>query len=297
MLMGEHAVLRNHLALAASLNRRLSLELIPISEPVLRIESDIGSACFKPSELPHSGPFRFVAQCFKSDDSLFSQGGFELRIQSELPTTVGLGSSAALAVALVSAIRLMQNLPCEDAIVHEQALAIVRAVQGRGSGADVAASVLGGCVAYRVEPREMRKLTRVPPMAVYYCGAKRPTPEVVAEVDAFEARNPELATALFQNMGALSLEAEHALAGQDWRRLGELMNVGQGLMDAIGVNDARLSGMIYALRAATGVRGCKISGSGLGDCVIALGDPPRDVLPDERVEVCLGPDGVREEGL
>jgi mevalonate kinase len=44
-------------------------------------------------------------------------------------------------------------------------------------------------------------------------------------------------------------------------------------MDALGVNDAKLSEMIYQLRADNRVQGAKISGSGLGDCVISLGLP------------------------
>ena len=295
MLMGEHAALRNHPALVASVNLRLSLELIPRQEPMLKIDSRVGSAMFSPSDLPSEGPFRFVTACIRSCADFFTEGGFDLIIRSELPTTVGLGSSAALVVALMHALHVLQDRQADEMALHEDALRVIRQVQGRGSGADVAASVFGGCVAYCVEPRELRKLRGLPPLTVYYSGSKRPTPEVVAEVDALESRHPELMKAIFETMGALSLQAEAAMQAQNWTQLGELMNLGQGLMDAIGVNNARLSEMNYALREAEGVLGSKISGSGLGDCVIALGDVPAYVLSSDRVEVRLGKDGVREE--
>ena len=295
MLMGEHAVLRNHLALSASVNRRLSLELVPRPDRVLQIDSNIGKACFKPAELPTDGPFRFVATCIRAHADFFSEGGFDLRIRSELPTTVGLGSSAALVVALVHAIQLLQGQKSDSRTLHQSAWEVIRAVQGRGSGADVAASVLGGCVAYRVAPFQMRKIACLPPLAVYYSGAKRATSDVIAEVDAFEQRHPILGNALFDSIGALSIEAQNALASRDWNQLGELMNMGQGFMDAMGVNNARLSEMIYALRNAQGVWGSKISGSGLGDCVIALGAPHASVLSNDRIDVSLAEDGVREE--
>lgn len=295
MLMGEHAVLRNHLALCAAVNRRLFLELTRTDGDIIEVTSDVGNARFTADTLPKDGPFRFVAQCFRQHAEWVAGRGFHLAIRSELPTTVGLGSSAALVVALMRALDALQGRECHLLDLHGSALAAVRAVQGCGSGADVAASVHGGCVAYRVQPLEVRRIACLPPISVFYSGAKRPTPVVVAEVNAFADKFPDLANRLFECMNELSLRAEIAMNAGDWPALGGILNMGQGLMDAIGVNNARLSNMIYALRSADGVFGSKISGSGLGDCVVALGNPPVDVLPDERVLVALGHQGVRDE--
>ncbi|WP_144244201.1 hypothetical protein [Nitrincola sp. A-D6] len=50
-------------------------------------------------------------------------------------------------------------------------------------------------------------------------------------------------------------------------------------MDALGVNDATLAKMLAELRQDPAVLGAKISGSGLGDCVLTLGTSTPKSLP------------------
>jgi mevalonate kinase len=59
-----------------------------------------------------------------------------------------------------------------------------------------------------------------------------------------------------------------------------LFNRYHGLMDALGVNDATLSQLVYQLRSQPNIRASKISGSGLGDCVIGLGTCNREAFTD-----------------
>ena len=56
---------------------------------------------------------------------------------------------------------------------------------------------------------------------------------------------------------------------KDFPALGELMNINQGYLEALGVGSKKLSEMIYAAREA-GAYGAKLSGAGVGDCMIAL---------------------------
>lgn len=297
MLMGEHAVLRNHLAICAAIDHRLTVELHPIQERVCVIDSTLQKGSFVFEALPETGPLHFVTQCIRERFDLANEGGLKVHIRSGLPTTVGLGSSAAVVVALMHGLALAQGRTEDLKSLQQASLAVIQAVQGRGSGADVAASVAGGCVAYRIEPFAMRRYAAVPPLTVFYSGAKRPTVEVVAEVDARAALEPDHYEALFAEMDALSVTAESALEGEDWVQLGLLMTKGQRLMAAIGVSNDRLREMLEALGRAEGVFGAKISGSGLGDCVVALGQTPGDVLREDRVYVQLSPNGVSGEVL
>lgn len=297
MLMGEHAVLRNHLAICAAIDHRLTVEIQPNHERVCVIDSALQKGSFAFEDLPTTGPLRFVAQCIRERFEPANEGGVTVRIRSELPTTVGLGSSAAVVVALMHGLALAQGRTEDPLSLQQASLKVIQVVQGRGSGADVAASVAGGCVAYRVAPCVMRRYAAVPPLAVFYSGAKRPTVEVVAEVDARAASEPDHYEALFAKMDALSVNAESALERQDWIQLGQLMTQGQRLMEAIGVSNDRLRGMLDTLVRAEGVLGAKISGSGLGDCVVALGQVSDDVLREDRVSVQLSPNGVSGEML
>jgi mevalonate kinase len=60
----------------------------------------------------------------------------------------------------------------------------------------------------------------------------------------------------------------------DYRSIGELMNVNQGLLDAIGVCIPELSMQVHAARAH-GAYGAKLTGAGGGGCMVAICDPDR----------------------
>ena len=77
-------------------------------------------------------------------------------IDTASATKIGIGSSAALTTALTSALGLaaMQNVD-----VHKMAAAAHRRFQGgRGSGVDIACSVTGGVVEYRMGDRAIQSL-------------------------------------------------------------------------------------------------------------------------------------------
>jgi mevalonate kinase len=90
---------------------------------------------------------------------------------------------------------------------------------------------------------------------------------------------------MFDTMDQCTMNAADAVAMQDWKTFGQMLNIAQGLMDALGVNNSALSKIIYDLRADPAILGAKISGSGLGDCAVGLGRTgpgfPHPVIPVE----------------
>ncbi|MFC6669379.1 mevalonate kinase [Marinobacterium aestuariivivens] len=154
-----------------------------------------------------------------------------------------------------------------------------------------------GLVGYSVSPRRIDALPGLPPIGLYYCGYKTPTPQVLARVAEASAGFENLNAQLYRLMGATTEQAETAILRQDWPALGRLMNVYQGLLDALGVNDATLAQMVYRLRHSPGVQGSKISGSGLGDCVLALGRDEQLAADFESIPVAVSGEGVSIEYL
>jgi mevalonate kinase len=132
-------------------------------------------------------------------------------------------------------------------------------------------------------------------LTVIYSGSKKPTVEVVQGVEKARKTNPALFDAIFRLMGQSSRNAAAAIRGKNWKRVGALMNCNQGLMTAIGVSDAKLSEIAHALQATPGILGSKISGSGLGDCVIGLGRAKRKKWPYMVLAVDMTGNGVRDE--
>jgi mevalonate kinase len=206
---------------------------------------------------------------------------------------LGLGSSAAVTVAALAALDALAGRKRPPAELLTAARGVIRGVQGVGSGADAAASILGGVVAYRADPLDLRRVADGLPLTVVYSGAKEKTAKVIARVERLRRRRPGAVGSIFRRMGALSEEAAWAIGAADWPRAGKLMNQGQELMVSIEVHTPRLDEIVAALRAAPGIHGAKISGSGLGDCVVGLGRAAEGALPFPTLPVHSSAEGVR----
>ncbi len=293
MLMGEHAVLHGHPSLVCAVNRRMVVTLSSRSDSLLHIQSALGEYT-APLEAPAPDPrFRFVLAALARQKEV--QGGLDLVIESEFSHTVGLGSSAAVTVALQAALDLFLGKPLDARRVFEASRSVIREVQGLGSGADVAASVYGGIVAYRADPLEIESLLASHPVTVIYSGSKMPTAEVVRKVQQQREQRPELFDGIFSLMGQSVPHAVEAIRVGDWASFGALLNLNQGLMDALGVSNARLSEIVHALRSDPNILGAKISGSGLGDCAIGLGASARKDWPYEVLPVSITNRGLLQD--
>ncbi|WP_027852823.1 mevalonate kinase family protein [Marinobacterium litorale] len=293
MLMGEHAVLRGATALACAVDRYIHIRLAPRNDRQVNISSALGDYSATLEHLPDDVHLSFVVAALQSWREVLP-GGFDLSIQSEFSHTLGLGSSAAVVAALTALLDRFAGTGLTREQQFDRALKVIHQVQnGRGSGTDLAASLYGGVIAYRVNPRQLRPLKGLPTLGLWYVGYKMKTPEVLALVERKSQRYPSLYEGLDRLMAQCSEKTAQAVDAEDWSATGELMNLYQGLMDALGVNDARLSELVYALRAQDGVWGAKISGSGLGDCVVCLGEAGDLDLPYERIAVGVSAPGVR----
>ena len=275
MLMGEHAVLRGQPAIVCAISRRMKVELTPRDDDRILLHSALGEHDTTLEELAPNESFRFVLGAVRARRDELPQG-FELDIRSEMSHQMGLGSSAAVTVATLAALTGARGHQPDPQELLETGVMIVRKAQGGvGSGADVAASAHGGCLRYFAESREVVVLPAAPKLTVLYSGSKTPTPEVIAIVEENRKNQPELFVELDQLVGDVVRQAFGAATQEDWETVGDLMNIHQGLMDAMGVNNAELSELIYDLREDPNILGSKISGSGLGDCVVGLGHAMR----------------------
>lgn len=296
MLMGEHAVLFGELALACAVDKYIEVELIPRTDNQVIVRSALADYRGQLSSLPEEPRLSFVVQALQNYAGLLP-AGFELSISSQFSHKVGLGSSAAVTAGTVAVLSRYAGQHIDPMGLFDQSLQVVHQVQdGRGSGTDLVASIFGGIVAYRVNPREIRSLQASPEIQLYYAGYKTPTPEVLKLVESKAALEPDLYARLYRMMGEISESAEQVVAENDWAQLGRLMNIYQGLMDALGVSDLKISEMVYGLRQQEGNLGSKISGSGLGDCVIALGKKPAETLPFEEIPVAVSIQGLSFDG-
>lgn len=271
MLFGEHAVLRNGPAIATAIDCRLSVTLSPRTDSLITVTSALGRATASVNDLTFGPHLRYVESVFR----LFKgklPSGLSVQISSSIDPTVGLASSASVTVALLAAINTWLKEPMDRNFLLRDSCRAIRATQGFGSGADAASIIYGGVISYYQEEARTTLLSPTLPLVLIYSGKKTPTPEVISKVNAEEERFPSLYRAIFAAINDVTHQAISAITATDFFTLGELMNHAHGLMEALGVGTEELSSICWSLRNLPSIFGAKISGSGLGDAVIALGN-------------------------
>jgi len=279
MLMGEHAVLHGRLGIASAINKFITVTLEPRDDDKIIIDAgDFGQHSTDLTSLKAVKPFKFVLVALQQYATDLDKG-CNIKIESEIIPELGLGSSAAITIATLAAIRKWQGDSLEQVELLKQSRLVIRTVQKRASGNDAAASIFGGVVAYRADPLYVKGLVDSLPVTVVYSGMKTPTVEVIEYVEHKLEAFPTLINSLFEVMDECAIEAMAAIKQKDWRCLGGLMNIHEGLQDGLGVNNRALSMLVSLLQSHPDVLGAKISGSGLGDCVIALGEVPQGYFP------------------
>ncbi len=279
MLFGEHAILHGKQALCCAVDQRIRVNLSPRQDRQIHISSPgLGNLETSLDSLTVKAPFEFVLTAIKSYREQIS-GGFNLTMAAEFAATMGLGSSSAVTVATIGALAQWLGLDPSAHELFHQAKAVILAVQGAGSGADAAAAVFGGIVGYRAEPVEIRPFALAPPLTLVYSGAKVPTRTVIRIVADKQNAEPLRYQQLYERIDLCVSQAIAALEEQNWRWWGELMNHHHALQSELGVSTPLLDELTADLRRQSQIYGAKISGSGLGDCVVGLGTADENLFP------------------
>lgn len=278
MITGEHAVVYGHRAIVAAIAQRVEIRLRGRGDGLVRIQSEIEPSLeCSIDALPEGGFYRFVLAALAMRKADWP-GGCDLDIRSSIDPTLGLGSSAAITVAALGALSRANRATDLDEL-HAAALRIVRNLQGRGSGADLAASLFGGCIAYRPPTTNSvyAQISALPrpasQISLRYCGYKTPTAEVLRIIAERHLGQEAKFDDLYARMGRVAEQAISAAKAED-PAFYDALTTYQGLMAELGVSDETLDTIIEQARKEPRVLAAKISGSGLGDCVLAFGPAP-----------------------
>lgn len=286
IIMGEYAVLHGFPAIVTAVNKYIMVTLTPRPDDKLCIYSELGQIGMTINAIIIQHPFEFVLTALKLTDNLPS--GVNIHIESEFPSTIGLGSSAAVTVALITALYRWKQQPIDLKAIYQNALQVIQQVQGGGSGADVAASTFGGTILYQNEPVTITPLPDIPWLAIIYSGQKASTTKALNQLKRQVKENPEMFTPFFAQLGELTSSAKTAILNNQWFQLGKLMNEAQTLLVEFGVSTPVIDNIVTALRQQLNILGAKLSGAGLGDCVIGLGRLDKEFFPRNSREKKLG---------
>ncbi|HSD70615.1 MAG TPA: mevalonate kinase, partial [Woeseiaceae bacterium] len=269
ILLGEHAVVYGRPAVALPLPEAISASVYAspsgtmLRIPSWNLERDLGQDA--------ADGAMALLQLVIRHLGLESQR-FLMHVDARIPPAAGLGASAALAVAMIRALDSAYSLGMNDRTVNDLAFECETISHGTPSGIDNTVAVFGEAIVYRRKgPRRIRKLSldRLPPLVIAWSGTRGSTRQQVEAVRERWLKAKAAHERIFDEIGQVSLEGAHALGKGDDAKLGSLMNIAHGLLNALQVSTPLLEEMVDIARSG-GAAGAKLTGAGGGGSIVAL---------------------------
>lgn len=268
ILMGEHSVVYGQPAIA------LPFSKVAIQCSVDFIQGDNTVDCDfyhgKLSEAPVllEGVRALVERTMKELGK--ENDGLQLRIESNLPAQRGLGSSAAVSVAVVRALYDAFKVDLTEDVLTELVGVAESIYHESPSGLDATTIASGKAVFF-----EKNRGKKYLPMSidgvlvVADTGVFGQTKQAVSSVRTLWNNNPDHINPILDRLGELTMLASECLETNDSVMLGRTMNEAQALLRQIDVSDDRLEHLVE-VAIESGALGAKLTGGGKGGCMIAL---------------------------
>ncbi len=269
ILLGEHAVVYGRHALAIPIPDAVRAVVRPSSSAsVINVKQwRLKSVVDANSTDGVSGAINRILQELDAVGSSFS-----IDVSSRLPRGMGLGSSAAIAVAITRAIAQCLGRDIDDQRVNEIGYACEQLAHGTPSGVDNTLSCFAKPMLFRNDGAlkfETLEIAEALPLVIGFSHHAGPTHEQVAGVRSRYDKDTARYESLFDQIDGLSRDGALALTAGHYEELGRLMNLCHGLLNAIQVSTPDLESMI-AIAREYGAVGAKLTGAGGGGSIVAL---------------------------
>ncbi len=259
ILLGEHGVVYGQPALAAPISRGVRAWAVPAKKCSLELPSSL--------KAEHA---KTLQRAFERAAKVTGHPKVLVTLESDLPLSMGLGSSGALSIAVSRALLEAKTAkPVRQPQLEKVAFEMEKAFHGTPSGVDHTTSARNEMILFR---RGSVQAVRAPiPVRVLVAivGERPPTKQTVLALRERQARWPKRYARLFREIGTVAGEGAAAVRSGDLEALGDLMNVNQGLLNAVGLSSEGLEAMVNRLRRL-GALGAKLTGAG-GDGGAVLG--------------------------
>lgn len=274
ILFGEHAVVYGRPALAAPVEQVRARAVIlpnPLGPPgeVLVQAREIGLER-RLDELPDDHPLAAAINGVLQEFNLSRLPACTVRISSTIPVASGLGSGAAVSVALIRSLSAFLGRPLPDERVSELAYEVEKLHHGTPSGIDNTVITYAVPVFFvRGQPVERLRVARPFTVVIGDTGIPSPTAAAVGDLRKAWEREPERCERLFDTAEEAALSARRAIESGQIDELGSLMNANHRALQQMGVSSPELDRLVEAALQA-GAEGAKLSGGGRGGNMLAL---------------------------
>jgi mevalonate kinase len=271
ILFGEHAVVYTRPALAVPVTQVYAeVEVGDSPRAGVWVESADIRLHAELTSLPDNHPVAAaILGVFQLLD-ISKPPALQVNISSTIPVASGLGSGAAVSVALTRALAGYLDRPLTDAQVNALAFEIEKLHHGTPSGIDNTVITYAQPVFFiKGQPIETFKVGRSFMIVIGDTGIPAPTKESVGDVRTLWLKDKERFEKIFDEIGQISLIARRSIEYGEPERLGELMDQNHVFLQKLTVSSPELDKLVEAARRA-GASGAKMSGGGRGGNMIAL---------------------------
>lgn len=342
-LLGEHVVVYGKPAIISAINQRCFVEITPNKDKKIEIiaKNLKVSKLFTEKEIIEktkdaqskwetyiknndtsllksitSNPLDFPVTVIGEAIKYFKKSlphGFKLSIKSDIPIGSGMGSSAALAVAIAGAMSILLNKKIDKEAVNEIAYLSEQRKHGFPSGGDNSASCFGGLIWYRKETPDLKIIKPIPFVfpkkqaknfvAIHTGNPAESTGEMVSAVRNLYQKKPEFIESILSSQEKLTRKLLSAIRDSDDTLMIRIIRAGEKNLESLGVVSEFSKSIIREIERKGGA--AKICGAGgkqkSSGVVLAYHKNP-ELLNDIAKHysfsfepIVLGAEGIREE--
>jgi mevalonate kinase len=271
ILFGEHAVVYGRPALAVPVTQvHADVDVSDSPRPGIWIEAPDVKLEAELNTLSSDHPIASVIHNFLFLVRVSRFPNLAIKINSTIPVASGLGSGAAVTVALTRALAAHLHYEMAEEEVNAFTYEIEKLHHGTPSGIDNTVVTYVRPV-YFVKGQSIETLQVGKPFTIVIAdtGISAPTKESVGDVRRLWMNDRSRWETVFDKIGEISFTARRAIEAGKPELLGELMNENHALLKTLTVSSPELDKLVEAAQQA-GALGAKMSGGGRGGNMIAL---------------------------
>lgn len=294
ILFGEHAVVYGQPAIAVPVHQvaaravispmiKAATGKIHINAPQVGVDADL-------ARLSQNDPLAAAVRGALEALHIQEPPAFKLRVTSTIPLAAGLGSGAAVSVAIVRAVSAFLGRAFSEEQVSALAFEVEKLHHGTPSGIDNTVITYAKPVYFvKGEPNQTFLVGKPFTLLIADTGIPSPTRVAVGDVRSIWEKQPDRYDKIFAGIGDIVRKARSAIESGANESLGQLMEENHALLQQLDVSSPELDKLVGAAKAA-GAQGAKLSGGGRGGNTIALANGNLEVV--EQALLSAGAKGV-----
>jgi mevalonate kinase len=271
ILFGEHAVVYGQPAVAVPVTQvQAEVRIDKIFSPGIRINAPNIQLNERLDALAPSHPLAATVRNTLNALEAGSLSGVVVLVRSTIPVASGLGSGAAVSVAIIRALAKHLKKDLTDEQVSALAFETEKLYHGTPSGIDNTVVTYAKPVYFvKGQPIEILHVREPFTIVIGDTGIPASTKESVRDVRVQHHKKPERYDTLFAAIGSIAKTACQLIESGMPDSFGPLMDENHALLRSMKVSSPELDHLVEAARKA-GALGAKMSGGGRGGNMIAL---------------------------